>query len=541
MNTDLSLMLKNWLRWMRFQRSVSWAQHGLTLGLILALAIGSIQLIEARLLRGEFLTLVFALALTLPILCGITAYLWPIPLNKAARHFDRVFNLQERLSTALELNKDQRTASRLLQQQFQDTLAAAQTVRPERDMPVRLKAFEGLLALIFVALVGLIWVRGDPWFQAAQQTRAVQQAVNLQEQKIEQIIQQIQSNPSLSEQQKQALTEPLQQAQQGLQANPSLENSVSILTSTNEKLQALSDAQAPQLSQALQQAGTQLAGQPGSPLESMGQQLANGNPISAAAQLKNLDLSKLNAADAQQLANQLKNMAQTLGSTDPQLASDLNSAAQALSQGDTAAAQAAIQQAAKDLAQNGQQIILSQTAGQAAQQMQAGAGQILAAGGSPQNAPGTQGQAGTNQSGQANGAGQPGSSQNPSQGSGTSGSGKGEGQGSQTAGNEAGSAPIPQNNGAGDGGQSNYEQIYAPSLLGGGQGPTVQLPSSGQGQDGTVTGQGPTSPSDSNQSLVPYTQVYSQYQQTNTQAIENGDVPFDFIQVIRSYFNSLTP
>ena len=53
-------------------------------------------------------------------------------------------------------------------------------------------------------------------------------------------------------------------------------------------------------------------------------------------------------------------------------------------------------------------------------------------------------------------------------------------------GQEAGSSPIPQDNGAGDGGKSAYEQIYAPSLLGGAGGDMLGMPTSGE--DGDVIG-----------------------------------------------------
>ena len=50
-----------------------------------------------------------------------------------------------------------------------------------------------------------------------------------------------------------------------------------------------------------------------------------------------------------------------------------------------------------------------------------------------------------------------------------------------------GNSPIQQNNGPGDGGEASYEQIYAPSRLGGEDGPQVDLPNSGEG--GEVIGE----------------------------------------------------
>jgi hypothetical protein len=403
-------------------------------------------------------------------------------------------------------------------------------------MPLKLPRLEILLTLILLAALTLTWFRGEQWFAASQQTRNVEQAVKEETQDIEELIAQIEQNNSLTEEQKKALTEPLKQAVQELNQNPSLENSVAVLTNSGEKLQSLSDAQTQQMQQGLQNAGQKLAGQEGSPLQSVGQQLAQGDIVSAASQLKNIDVSKLSQAEQQQLADQLNQMAQSLGTSDPQLSQQLQAAAQALQSGDQAAAQQALQNAAQSMAQSGQQVAYSQTAQQAAAQLQQGASQVVAAGGSQQ---GNSQQAGTQPGqgqGQTPGQGQ-GQGQTPGQGQGSSGSGSGDGQASP--GGEAGSSPIPQN-APSDGGQTTYEPIYAPSLLGGENGPTVNLPNSGD-NSGDVIGQGPTTPGDPGASLVPYNEVYSQYDQVNQQAMQNTSIPFQFITIIQSYFNLIRP
>jgi hypothetical protein len=279
------------------------------------------------------------------------------------------------------------------------------------------------------------------------------------------------------------------------------------------------------MQQALQEAGDQLAQQNGSPLQSAGRELAQGNYVSAASQLENIEVDELSQAEQQQLADQLDAMADTLQSTNPQLADQLRQAAEAIRSGDTAAAQQALQNAARSLAQAGQQLTFSEAASQASSQLQQGAGEVLAAGGGAQ---------------QAN---QQGSGSSPSQqsnGSGGSGSGVGSDAGDPQTGPEAGTSPIDQNNGAGDGGETSYEEIYAPQLLGGEDGSQVGLPNSSDGS-GDVIGQGPTTPGDPGTSTVPYNEVYSQYEQINNQAIENGEVPSQFMDIIKNYFDSLKP
>ena len=552
----LSRTMDGWVRWLRFQRAVTWGVRGLLGGLALALLAGGIGIWQAQLLPMEFFALLLITLLLSPLISAAIAYLWPLEPLKAARYFDRVFHLNERVSTALELHHTKKLTQpeELVQKQLADAVRAAQNVRPQKDLPLRLKIRELLLALIFVVLLGLLWYQGDSFFAKAQQTRAVQQAAAEQAKKVEQILTNIQNNNGLTEEQKTELSAPLQQALNELKNNPSKEGAVSALTSAEEKMQALTNPEAQKMSQALQQAGSQAASQQGSPLQSTGQKLAQGNTAGAASDLANMDVSKLSPEQAQQLAGQLETMAQSLAGTNPQLAQQLQDAAQALKDGDTAKAQQALNQAAQSMAQAGQQTAQSQVAGQTAQQLQQGAGQVMAAGGGQQQGQtaqnggqqngqnGQQGQNGQMQ-GTGNGQGQgQGQGNGQSQGQGQNqgqGQGQGNGQG-QSQGQGQGNGQS-QGNGAGNGaGSGSYQQIYAPNLIGGNDGQNVPLPTTGQ-TGGDVVGTGPTTPGDPGASLVPYQQVYQQYNQLNHQAIENGQIPFEFLQAVRNYFDSLEP
>jgi hypothetical protein len=526
MNTinNLSHTLQQWIRWMRLQRALTWSVRGLAIALGLSLLIGGIGLYQEKLLKQEFLALVIAFVILLPVLFGITAYIWKIQTIKAARYFDRAFHLEERVSTALELQTENHSVE-IIQKQLDDAVNASRGVKTSRDLPLRFSRLDLALAVFFTLLIGALWFRGEALFVAASQQRAVEKAIAAQQTQIEEIIREINANKSLTDEQKQALAKPLNEALSGLKENPSVEGAVSTLVSTSEKLQAMTSQQAGQSIQALKETGSSLASQQGTPLESIGKDLASGNFAKAASDLANMDLSKMNSAEWQQLAEQLEAMASTLASTNPQLAQELTNAAQALRRGDIASAQQSLASAATQLMQASQQINASQMASQAAGQMQQGAGQVLAAGGG-QPAQGNQ----SAQAGQSN--------QQSGQNNGGIGSGSGSGDAPQSnqSGSEAGSSPIPQNNGAGDGGESAYEQIYAPSLIGGTGSDTLGLPTSGE--NGDVVGTNPTTATDG-QSLVPYTNVFSQYEQFYYQAIDNGEVPPQFMDVIRNYFDSL--
>ena len=524
----LSHTLQQWMRWMRLQRALLWSMRGLAFALAFSLLIGGIGLYQARLLKQEFLALVILFTVTFPLISGIAAYFWKIQTMKAARYFDRAFHLEERVATALELQTENHSIE-IIQKQLDDAINASRAVKPSRDLPLRFKKLDGLLALLFAILIGVLWFQGEALFSAAGRQRAVEQAIAEQQTQIEELIKEINTNDALTDEQKQALAEPLEEALSGLEENPSVEGAVSTLVSTSEKLQAMTNQQAAQSMQTLKETGSSLASQEGTPLESIGKDLANGNLANAASDLASMDLSQMSAAELQELAEQLESMAGTLASTNPQLAEALQNAADAIQNGDTAAAQQALANASTQLTNASQQINASQAASQAAGQLQQGAGQILAAGGTLRE---------TAQGNQSAQAGQGNAQAGQNNGGPGSGSGSGDAPPSNQSGSEADSSPIPQNNGAGDGGESAYEQIYAPSLLSGTGDDTLGLPSSGE--DGDVVGTSPTSAEDG-ESLVPYTDVFSQYEEFNRQAVENGNVPVQFMDIIRNYFSSLQP
>lgn len=519
---ELTRHLNDWIRWRRIRRGLTWGLRGLALGLFLALLWGTAGLGQGWFIAAEFAAFVTLLTLAVTLVTSLGAALWPLPRLESARDFDRAFRLRERVSTALELRHSPGLVpDELRQRQLEDALSAARTVNPQRDLPLRIRPLEVIVPLVLILLLLIGYAQGERYFQATQQTREAQKAIQEQAAAIDELLLKVENSPLLTEEQKKALSAPLQQALNDLEQNPGLESSVSTLVSAGEKLQALTNPQAAQTVQSLQQAGTQLAGQEGSPLQSVGEQLANGNPIAAASELANLDASQLSPEQAAQMAGQLQQMAEGVAASNPQLAGQLNQAAQALQNGDSAAAQQALSQAAQTMTQAGQGQAMNQAASQAAGQMQQGAGQVIAAGGG-QNA--AQTGAGSSQGSSGQGAG----------------SGAGTGNNPNAQSGEAGPSPIPQNNQPGDGGETSYEQIYAPNLLGGEGGPQVGL-NSGSGEQGEVIGQGPITPGGEGQNLVPYTEVFGRYEEINRRAIESGQIPFEFTQIIRNYFDSLKP
>ncbi|HEX6034199.1 MAG TPA: hypothetical protein VFY83_07170, partial [Anaerolineales bacterium] len=164
-NAELSQTVHSWIRRFRWQRALIWASRGFILGLALSLGSGFLGIYQAKLLRDEFLTLLISISVLVPLLSGSIAFLWPIAPLKAARTFDRIFHLQERVSTALELSQRPEPGSaEMIDRQLQDAVTAARRVNPRRDLPLRYNLREGLVSLFLIVLMSVVWFRGETWF-----------------------------------------------------------------------------------------------------------------------------------------------------------------------------------------------------------------------------------------------------------------------------------------------------------------------------------------------------------------------------------------
>lgn len=548
---ELQAILARWLRWFRVRQAVLWLGYGLAASLAMALVISLIAVFQGRLLEREFFLLVGGLALAGAFTAVLAALVWPFPPIKAARYFDYVFGLRERTSTALELASAGDAApppgsppNDLRARQLANALDSARAVNPSQFLPLRFPWQIAALCLLLAAGTYAVWLRGESFFRLAEQLRALQQAISEEATQLEALVEEIEANPLLTDEQKEQLTQPLEQAIQELQAADTLEQAVSTLNSAKQELQALADQAVLQQAEDLQNAGEQLQQQPGSALESFGENLANGDFIAAANDLANLDVEDLTQAEEEQLAEQLEQTADAMENSNPELAEQLRAAAEAIRNGNAASAQQALQQAAQTLVNSGQQIAQAQAAQQAAEQLTQGQQQVIQAG-QPQNQTAQngqqgqgegQGQAGQNGQGQGQGEGENGG---PGEGqSSESGAGEGSAQGGAPGG-EAGEEPIEQGNAPGDGGLIGFEPLGAdPNIEADGE--QITLPPSGQPGDNT-TGQGPTDPGSAGPATVPYTQVLPAYSETAIEAVESGVVPPGYRNLIRDYFSSLEP
>jgi hypothetical protein len=208
---QLSQTLGQWIRWMRLQRALTWSLRGLVAALGLSLLVGGIGLYQAKLLKQEFLTLIVFCVIALPVAFAIAAYFWRVQNMQAARYFDRAFHLKERVSTALELQNESHFAE-MIQKQLDDAVRVSRKVKPSRDLPLQFPKLDLALALVFAMLIGTLWFRGETLFAASSRQRAVKEAIVAEQAKIEEIIKEINTSESLTDEQKEAFAKPLEDA-----------------------------------------------------------------------------------------------------------------------------------------------------------------------------------------------------------------------------------------------------------------------------------------------------------------------------------------
>jgi hypothetical protein len=556
---DIYYHLDRWRRWYRLRRAAAWGLHGFMLCLALALAAGLALLFGARLLPTEFYRLLVLSALAGMLAGGALGFAWSFPRAKAARFFDLRFGLKERISTALELAGGQTPSevgqaagsgkpASLAARQIEDAASTARQVDPRALLPLRLRPAEILVVLVLAALAPLsVRLAGEP-IQAAQNQRAAEAAVEGEAERLEELISEIEADPVLTEEQRQALTAPLEEARQQLSETRSLEEALSALTEARDELQRLEDSEAQAQAQDLRAAGERLSQEMGSaeenPLQPFSEALSAGDFDAAAQALRELQLEKSTAEEAETQARQFEAAAEALEETQPALAEELRQAAQALLTGEAQTARQALDSAAQSVEETGQAGEAAQAASQASAQVQAGQERLAEAGGGSAQAGAQSGEGQGGQAGQ--GQANAGSGQSGEESQGAAGSGQGESSGEAQTGEEAGTNPIQSNNGPGDGGESAYDPVYAPQRLDGSSGQEIGLPGSALSKQSEETGgqpigQGSQIPGEAGSSQVPYTEVYSNYAVDYYRAIESGQVPAGLRDVVRQYFSSLAP
>lgn len=561
-------LVQQWERRRQWGVILRWLPRTLIPGLIIGIVLFGISRLSP--LLPDPINLAITIAACLGGVVGLFGWMWlrPTPLIHIARRFDHDFGLKERLSTALELMDGTISGDPdLTRRQLADAEGVALSLSPEQDLPLYVDIREWLIVLALSAallVIMLIPPATGTFDEAARQREMIDSSIDA----VEEILRQTATSPDLTDEQRSDLLQALESQLQTLR-DPDV-STEEAFASLSEIEQTFEDAaqevqdQLAQQSQAAQQA-----------LDALQETQPQAGSIQEAIEQTQQDMSQMSPEQMAQAADSLEQAAQALQSTDPQTAQALQDAAEALRNGDTQAAQDALQRAmqnqmAQDQQTSTQQSQLEQlqrNAQAANQAQQEAADQAESESDSPQQS----GESETEgQEGQGEGQGEggepgtePGEGNTPGMGGGdepelsnmqSSQSTQGQsGLGGDGAGD--GNAPLDQdaserlqtrnpnleqpNNNPDGQGELEYEAIFAPrfSVEAGGD-DTVRL-TADPGETPLDSGQFQDNPL--GESVVPYSAVFSDYAGTATRALDAGYIPLGMRDVVRQYFSSLDP
>jgi hypothetical protein len=529
---ELSDIVYSWSRRARLQTSLRWVGLGLAIGLFIAL----LPAVAARYypLFTVWQLIVFAISV---ISLGIVIALlfpWLRHLRRSvlkwARHFDQQFGLKERVSTALEIESGTIKVKNDLirKRQVVEATQIAERLDFKRLLPLKISWQQLLMALVLAIGLAAAIIMPNPQFEILEEKLRLQEELSKQVQQLEDIKKDIQASTLLTDEQKFAALQALQNAQEELKdSNATEESAFAALNDAQAQLDALKDALAEQQARDLEKAGQQL--NPDELTRDLAEALSNRDFQKAADQLRNMtgqDGQALNQQQQQQLANQMEQLANSVQNSDPNLAQQLRDAAQAMREGRNQDAKNALNQAANSLDKAQQSQANQKALQQVSQSLNNQRNQLSRDQGQQQGQNGNGGQSEPSgaESGQASSEGSEGMP------------GEGEGEANIPSSGQAGDGSAQNSQHSEDSGSSN--SVYAPQRLNE-KGEVVQLPEA-RGQNApNPSGRPNQAPSGS--SSVPYQQVYSQYAQAADEAIQNGDVPVEMRDYVREYFSSLNP
>lgn len=483
-----------------------------------------------------------------------------MPLANVARRIDEMLGLRERLSTALELG-GHADHGPVDDDQQEDARAAAARLRPNL-VPLVFERRPLLLALVPLALVAASIVLPNPQAAVLAERTLVEQALTQTADQVKQVQQQVAQDQTLTPEERAALEKELADLEQKLRENNgNREQALADLSTAEARLQQRIDPNTDARRAAMEQMTRNLQSMSGA---AQTQRPTMGDASSELQALADR-LAQMTPEQQQQAAQALGAQAAQMAQSDPQTAQGLSSAAQALQNNDTAAAQQALEQAAQSAAQAAQQQANQQAVERSLSQVQQSREQVAQAG--QQNQQGQQAQ--QNQQGQQGQQGQEGQEgqegQQGQQGQGQGQQGEGQ-QGQQGQGGQGGQGQNPQNGGAradnlgeGQGGQSDIdpngdssggsgsgnqhgEMVYQPYTPSGNPGDPDYVQGQ-QGTDGeTQVQQGQSSlPGAANDSMVPYDQVLPEYQRSAGEALDQSAIPPHLKDYVRDYFSQLEP
>jgi hypothetical protein len=596
-------MLRRWDRRQRVQQTLAWLPRAALPGLGAGVALALISRLRPLLLPEQIAVLTLALvALGMALALGII-WLRPRTALQSARHFDIVFGLNERVSTALELlDGEISTSSALAAAQLEDARHAARRVRARERLPLQAGRADVLallaLGMALLLLLALPNLYSEALAVESAQSAAEQAAAENAADTVRELTEQTASDPRLEDAERAALLQVLEDSARALN-EPEV--------TPEQAFAAMSEVQAAfqQASEALERRLSENA----AALQAASEALRAAAPTDESADLSNVE-RMLNQIEAMrelaermgvepqpEAADRLTSAAEAMradgGQTMQDAANAMQGAAEAMQSGDSAGAQQALERAQEAIEQAGAESSQQQ---QAQQSLERGAQQAQQAGSqineaqqppgeqdsqAPQNQPGSQPQSGEGEPQPQQGAapqgqqgdvpssqGQEGNAEQGADGANQGQSQEGQGQQSENAqgdnpGALSGAAlrsegagagdepsgeaqaspgsgqPIQANNNPDGAGERAFTPVYAPEQIGGPQGDEQMILEPDIENAPIVEGEFSSNPG--GDARVPYSRVFRDFLSAAVRNLDTGYVPLGLRDVVRSYFTSIEP
>ncbi|MBN1953617.1 MAG: hypothetical protein JW900_01090 [Anaerolineae bacterium] len=495
---------------LRLAESVHWGLWGLAAGLALALALALGARASPLMMRRPLLGAAGLLSLSGATAGAAATWLWPRPPQRLARALDRRLGLAERLTTCWELQAGRlETTGAMAAAQLADTLQAASRIDVRAALPLRAPRRALVAAAVLVAALAASLLLPNPQEQALLRQAAARAAVEEQVEQLEGLREEIAQNEALSEEERQALLQALEEAIGALEegrATP--EEAVAALAEAERALAELQDPGAAGIREALEQAAGEM--EDSELTGDIAELLQQGDYAAAAEALEAFAGERgeaLTRAQELELAEQLAQAAAALEESNPELAQQLAEAAVAIERGDIEAARAAIRQAAQEMAAAGERVEEQEALEEALSTLQEGRAEVAEAAGSA--------------------AGE-GSGQDGTQPGGAPGD----------AGQATGEEQVPAGGHHEDAGSdAPYDELYVPERL---KSDGTEIDIGREGDEG-LPSDNTTRPLLPGESIVPYSEVYADYASEAAAALEGSYIPLGMKQYVRDYFSSLQP
>ena len=535
----LHARLAQWDARRRRQMLLDWLPRALAAGLLPGLALAVLARARPLLTAAEIALVALAVAAIVMAGVALLVLVSRRTLAEQARFADRRFALRERATAAVEIRAGQHDVPpTLAARQLDDAVAAAEAVDTARQMPLTTRLADWLPALLTLAALLLALWLPNPQEGRLLQQRAIAAAVGEQAAALENLSDAIAADASLSPTQQAALQRPLEDALATLnEPGVSQAEAMAALSEAEAELRSLSqtfDHDAVLASVAAATDALSRSEETADLAEALRQGQASAAADAAAALADRLP--QMDDAARAELARNMAAAADAIRQIDPGAAEELDRVAGALAQGDTAEAQAALDDMAASLDEAGTAAAAAMRAAEAAaevgqaQQGVAAAGATdgqATAGGEPSGGDETGSGAATGGDGQTGSSGQPGDG-----GEGGQGATGQTGQGNSTGGPSQG------------GGHAENVFVPAPVDLSG-QGENVELDVQCLGDPAACGPQGEPLPSSpdlpTTGSFVPFDQVFGDYRDAAFEALPSSGVPPALQGLVRDYFSALEP